>query len=469
VILLLALLATSQAAPERAMPAPLAAGDFVMPAEHTATLSNGVEVRLVENHEVPLWSLRVVVRAGPETDPADKIGLRSVTLSMLDQGAGGLDAAKLAASTKRLGGSVGAGASRDTFWVGASGPTDTFGALLDVWASVLLHPDFPADRWTIQQRQLIENLAAARQDPDAIAGRVQRHLVYGASYVGRLESEAAYAAITAQDQRDWYSRYLDPKNAVILVGGDLSLDAVVDALNARLGGWTRSESSLAETTPTPLPFDHEVIYVVDKPGAAQSVVRTLLPVGDRSDESWWGLYLGNTAFGGAFTARVNMNLREDKGWTYGARCGVDDGAGPSLWNCSTNIQTDKTAPAVSELRREIADVVDSRPITDKEIAFFGSYRVNAFSGQYETPSALLGQLQDIWTYHLPADWVAQYIPRVSAVTPDSANSALRRWLQPSHVSFLIVGDVARIGPDLAKLGLPVVQLDVDGPPLEPKP
>lgn len=468
-MLLLALLATSEAAPERAMPAPLAAGEFVMPEGRAATLRNGVEVRLVENHEVPLWSLRVVVRAGPDSDPADKIGLRSVAMSMLDQGAGGLDAAQLAASAKRLGGSVGAGAGRDTVWVGASGPTENFTKVLDLWADVLLRPTFPADRWAIQQRQLIENLAAARQDPDAIAGRVQRRLVYGDAYYGRLESEAAYTAITPTDLSTWYHESLDPKNAVILVGGDLVLEDVVAALNARLADWRTAHGSAEATAPVTRAFDREVVYVVDKPGAAQSVVRTLLPVTDRTDPTWWGLYLGNTAFGGAFTARVNMNLREDKGWTYGARCGLDDGAGPSLWNCSTNIQTDKTAPAVAELRREIADVVSSRPITDQEIAFFGSYRVNAFAGQYETPAALLGQVQDIWTYHLPSDWLTQYIPRMSAITPDIANEALQRWLQPSRVSFLIVGDVARIGPDLAALGLPVVQLDVDGNPVEPTP
>lgn len=449
----------------RAMPEALPERPFVMPEVQRGTLSNGVEVLVVSNHEVPLWNARVVFRTGPDFDPEGLEGLVDVTFDMMDEGVRGRDAEALAKAAKRLGGGVGAGAGRDAAAVSVWGPTKSLNGLMNLFADVLLRPTFPKKDWSLKQTQRIANLQASMEDPNAIASRVFNKVVWGDGYAGRLNTEAAYAAIRTSDMKKLYKQLVRPDQAVILVGGDITLDRILPELEARLGNWKPGR-----TVPTPAPaapntFGEEVVYVVDKPGTAQATLRAALPVIDRQQAGYMDLFLANTAVGGAFTARVNMNLREDKGWTYGARCGISDSTGPSVFVCSTGVQIDQTVPSLLELRREIVEATADRPVTDDELAYFSSYRVNSFYGAYETPNALLGELQDIWTYRLPGDWLERYVPALQAVTTASANDAFRKHIDTSRIAWFIIGDVATFGDALEATGLRIVKLDRDGNPI----
>lgn len=457
------------AAPEAARverPAPLPERPFKMPEVSSATLSNGIRVQLAPNHEVPLFEVRLLVNMGSWNDPEGKEGLYSVTLDLMDTAAGDRDSQQLARTLNSLGGSVGAGGGLTRGSVSASGLVRNFEPILDVWADVLLRPSFPEDEWTLERSRRIAAVERRKDDPNAIANTVFDKLVYGNAYAGRETSVASYNNISLDDMKALHAEWIRPEHTTILVAGDLDIDTVVAALEARLGSWTsktpaetpRPEVAPADMTPT--------MYFVDKPGAAQSVVQTAILVDGFLAEDRADLMLANTAFGGAFTARVNMNLREDKGYTYGARCGIMYRHGPGVWYCSTSVSTPTTGPSLIEIRKELDEARADRPITDEEIAFFKAFRVNAYPRQFETSGALLGEWANMWTHNLPDDWLERYVPSIQAVETSNANDAFRRWIDPSKMMYVVVGDGEVIRDDLEAFGLPVVELDTTGAPVE---
>ena len=450
----------------RPMPDPLPASPWLMPASQTATLSNGVQVVAVTNREVPLWELRLWLPTGSPDDPAGAEGLLETTFDMMNEGAAGKTASELSRAQQLLGGSVSSGAGRDSAMVAVGGPRRNLEPLLDIWADVVLRPDFPAQDWTLLQDRLVADLKLDAERPTSIAGRVVRKLTWGAQYAGREATEGTYRAITTAQQHEAWQRAVIPDGAVILVGGDLSIDEIVPLLEARLSGWKPTGKAPARPRPTPKEPGAAALYLIDKPGAAQSVLSTVLPMLTPTDPAHYALHMGNTVLGGAFTARINMNLREDKGYTYGARCGLELTRGPEIWSCSASVATNVTAPAFKELRREIEEVLTARPIKDEEISFFRSYRVNSFQGSYETPTSLLDEIVRIRALDLPSDWLERYVPGVEAVGADAANAALQQWLRADRISYVIVGDRARFASELADIGLPIVELDRDGNLLE---
>lgn len=452
-------------APERPRPPALDPRPIVTPPAERGTLSNGIPVIVVTNREVPLFSVRLVARVGVDVDPKGKEGLVGAAFDLLDEGAGGLDRAAIAAAAEKVGGYVSSGAGRDVGQVAVGGPVKHADALLDLWATVIREPDFPTDAWQVAQAKRIADLKARAEDPNAIAGRAIARLTWGDGYAGRLPTEASYAAITPKDLAKLYKKAIAPTDVVLLVGGDVSLADVQPKLEAVLGDW-RPKGRRVAPKAVPTAFPAETVYVIDKPGAAQTVILGAHPVAGRQDPAWWSVSLANTMFGGAFTARVNMNLREDKGWTYGARCGLDDGMGPTIWTCSTSVQADKTVPALAELRRELADTRGTRPFTADELTFFRSFRTSSLYGAFETPDQLLGELQTVWTYRLPDDWIDQTIPKLEAVTLEAAEGAWRAAIDPGRVAWLLVGDVTRWQGELDALGVKVVTLDRDGNPAE---
>lgn len=452
--------------PAREMPAPLPERPFTMPEVQEATLSNGLTVRVVANDEVPLFSAQLLLRTGGVVDPEGKKGLASLTFAMMDEGADGKDAAALAGAVKALGGTLSAGAGLDLASVRVSGPTRNLAGLLDLWADVLLRPDFPEEDWEIVHAKRLKDFDASLSQPNTVASRVMQKLAFDGRYAGRLTTREAYEGITLDDVRSFHDTWVTPDHGMLLVGGDVDLDTLVPLLEARLAEWTPGDSALPEVAADPAPTDAAAIYFVHEEGAQQSVIRSFLPVIHRLDERWFDLYMANTALGGAFTARVNMNLREDKGYTYGARCGFDHGLGDSLWYCGTSVATPVTGPSMTELMREVDEAVSTRPITPEEHEFFTSFRVNAFAGSFETSSDLLGEVADGWAYGLPTDWLERYVPGVLGVTVDSANAALQAYIAPDKVTYVVVGDRDAVLDDLTALGLPVIEVDHDANPVE---
>jgi len=449
----------------RAMPGPLPTPAFALPATETRTLSNGLEVVVATNSEVPLVDVRLVFEVGTWADPADRGGVAEVTFDLLHDGAADLDAEEISRELKKLGSSLYTGAETDTAWVGASGLVRNLGPTLDLWAKVLTEPTFPDSEWTILQKQKIANVKLGKEDPSVVSRQVIYKLLYGDVYRGRIPSEAGYAAITTGDMKAFYKTWVGPTNARLFVGGDVTADEIVPLLEARIGAWKPTVTDAAPTTPAPAAADPSRLYFVHKAGATQSQLRVMLPVGDRTDPDYYAFLMANEVIGGQFTSRVNMNLREAKGYTYGARCFIGMWDGPGVWGCSTSVQTEVTGAALTELKKEITDALGERPVTAEELAYNTSSQVNGFPAGYETTGSVLDEKAAIWRYGLPADWAERYLPGVQAVTVESANAAFAAHVDPSKLVWVVVGDKDVVWDQVHVLGLEVVELDRDGNPV----
>lgn len=457
--------AAEQADPSRAFPEPLPATTFEVPKPTSLQLANGMPVYVVENHEVPLFDVRIVFDVGAFADPEGKEGLAAATFDMLNEGAGDMDASEISRRLRQIGSNVSSGADLDGASVGASGLTKNMEQTLDLFTTILLEPTFPGDDWGVMQKQMVANLEAEDADPTSVALRLHYRVAYGDSYRGRSASPESIGALTTEDMKDFYGKFVGPGNARILVGGDVDPEAVVKALDARLGEW-----NVAVETPRPEPtataFDGSRVYFVDEPGASQSVVRILTPIGTRLDEDYFDFDIANRAFGGAFVARVNMLLREEKGWTYGARTFTYYPHGTGFWGLSTSVRTDATEGTLAEVTRLIQEVLADNPLTEEEVAYMKSSVRNGYPAGFETTGALLSEQVDVQRYGLPSDWTARYLPGIEAVTAEKANAALARSLDPQRLAWFVVGDREQVLEGIRGFGMPVTVLDRDGSVLE---
>lgn len=443
------------------VPAPLETGAFELPTPQRATLDNGIEVVVVENHELPLFELRVVFNTGGWTDPEGQGGLAGASMDMLNEGAGGMDAVEISTATRTLGSSVWTSGGLDTSVVGCSGLTRNLEPTLDLWSTVLLRPDFPATEWDRLTVQYAQSLDEAASNPSSIAWTVTDRALYGEEYAGNDLTHESLETFTVDAMQTWYGQHIVPANAIILVGGDITLDEVVPLLNERLADWADSQG---HTPPARVPatVEQTVIYVVDKPGASQSVVTVSVPVMGRTDDAWYPLYLGNRAWGGSFMARLNMNLREDKGWTYGARSWTTANDAPGVWHASSSIVADSTAPAVNEMLTMLKAVGGEEPLTTDELEYARSGLLNGYAARFETVDYLLDQQKDIWRYGLPDDWSTSWPANIQAVTTEDAQATFQSAVAAAPVMVVVVGDMETQRAPLEALGHPVVELDTHG-------
>jgi len=410
--------------------------------------------------------LSLAFQVGGWSDPEGQYTLANSAFDMLTEGAGELDAAALSTELRRLASRLSSGGGDDGGSISLTTLSRNLGPSLDLMALTLLDPTFSESEWEIKQRSALQNLAAVRSDATKVARRIAANVMFGDVYSGRLSTEEQISSISVEDMRSWWAVNGVAANANLYVSGDVTLDELLPMLEERFGGWEAGEESVApEYTLSDL--SETQIHFVDMPGAAQSVFRLWSSMPNPSADGYESVRLGNQAFGGMFTARLNMNLREDKGYTYGANSWVNWDHGPARWELGTSIRTDATVAAMNEILAELAAVVaDERPLTDNEIERGRSNIIQGFPGRFERASYMLGQLSSMWRYDLPEDWVDGYIARAESVTSDQARDAFSTHIASQPFSAIIVGDWATVGEGLSELGLSIHHLDVDGNTVE---
>ena len=445
----------------RERPASLEPKPFQMPSVERGELSNGLQVLVVNNPEVPLWEVRLVFDVGGFADPPKAAGLASVTFDMLSEGAGELDAGTLSRQATGLGGTVESGGSLVGGQIQASGIRRNLEGILDLWALVVLEPTFPPSEWELMKARRIADYQADSEEPRAIARRGFSKRLYREEYRGHLATEESYAGITIDQIRDFHARVVGPTNARIVAGGDITLEELLPLLEARIGGWAAEVESV-EPAVNPVVPPTPVLYFIDKPGAPQSVINVGGVVGTQSDDDHFALLVANTAFGGAFTGRVNMNLREDKGYSYGVYSSLSYRHGPGYWWCGGSVRADVTLASLVEIRSELNAALGDRPFTADELSYFASYRINRYPGDLETTGAVLDRAVDIWRFGLPEDWPERYVPAVKGVDLESMNTAFQTHIRPENLFWLVVGDKATQLEALRDFDLPIVELDREG-------
>jgi len=446
-------------------PPPLPARSFAPPVAQAGQLSNGIPVLLVENHEVPMVNLRIAFRAGSLTDPQGFEGLADATAAMLTQGAGDLDAKAFSREQRKLGSSVGASAGVDGTVLAVSSLTRNLGPTLDLLKLAWKSPSFPETEWETIRQQMVEGVTWRRTDPNAIANHVLDVVQYGVQYRGRAPTEASLAAVSPRAMKRWAKRWLVPEQAVILVGGDTTLPEILPLLEARFGSIRVKGRNFAPSV-TVHTSTGSTLTLVDKPGATQSVILAARPVGSPTDPDYASLVLANSAIGGMFTSRLNMNLREEKGYTYGVRSSVGWNLAGAQWTLSAPVQSDKTVAALKEILTELGAPANSEPITAAELEEGRGSIVNSYPLKFEEPGWLLGQHEAVWRYSLGPEWIPGYLDRLSAVTPTSTQEAWVKRIGTQGISFVVVGDALTLREQLKSVGLPIRELDVDGKPLQ---
>ncbi len=450
-------------------PPPTEPRPFVLPAVAEGALSNGIRVVVVESHEIPFVWVTLSISASPDQDPVGKEGLAMITLDMLNEGAGAYDAAGLSGALKALGSNLSSSVGSDGASVGIRSLSRNLGATLDLMADVVLKPGFPASEWEILQKQYLASLQTDRSDPSLIAARLLEQRVHGQSYRGRQLTEASVKAIDPAAMRGWYDKELGPARATLLVGGDTTLAQVLPELERRFGGWKGAAGAVEPLGAVP-PVTQNTLFVAHKAGAAQSVIQAEVYVAAPTDADYFPLVVANHVMGGQFASRINLNLREKNGYTYGARSSVAFDRRGARLSVSTSVKTDVTAAAMKELLYELNGPSTGRAFDATEVADATSAIVSARPLRFESPEYLLRQLENISRYNLPSDWVSTYAANVAAVDPPAANDSWsRRMTQDGALRpmvWVIVGDLTKIREPLAGLGFPMVELDVDGAELK---
>jgi zinc protease len=343
---------------------------ITLPKIQKATLQNGLNVWLVEHHELPTVALNLVIQAGGDHDPLSMPGLASMTADMIDEATKTKDALQISEAIESIGASFGTNSSFDGSFMTLSALTKHLDKALAVFSDVLLNPIFSGKDFERIRKQRLTQLIQQRDQPVAIANNAYSHILYGSDHPygnNPSGSEASLKTMTTDDLKKFYSMYYRPNNATLIVVGDLKMDDILAKLNTALADW-KSGDVTPYTVPTPRPVDTMRVYLVDKPGAPQSEVRIGYPALARSTPDYFPALIMNRLLGGQFSSRINLNLREKHGYTYGARSAFNFQKGVGPFTASGGIVTEKTDSSLIEFLYEI-NLMKEKGMTASELEF----------------------------------------------------------------------------------------------------
>jgi zinc protease len=460
--------AFSAAVDRSKMPLPGAVADTAFPAFQTSTLSNGMKVYLVERHDAPQVSVSMVVDTGYPGDPtAIRNGLGGLTANMMDEGTTTRSALQIADEVDRLGGYVGTGGGGEQSVVEFSALTPTVDRVMAIWADVLRNPAFAEGDFARIQAQTVQGIQQQLSNPASIGQRVMSRMLWGDDHpYGRIVSTADISGLKPSDAAAFHKAWYGPNNATLFVVGDTTLAEITPKLEAALAGWGIAPSKATTVANVARPTK-PIVYIVDRPDSVQSTILVGTPQPPRNPAEDTRVSAFNALFGGNFTSRVNMNLREDKGWSYGARSQVSGGRGPRTFMISAPVQTDQTKGALAELRKELTDIVGRKPPTASELDTVRTNTLLGMPSRWETSGAVINSLMDIHQFNLPADYWSNYASTYRAATPAEIEAMAKRIIPDQNHVWVIVGDRAKIEKGIRELNLGEIRIvDVDGNPVQ---
>ena len=435
--------------------------EFSFPQAKEVQLSNGLRVVHASRTSVPTVEMSLVVNAGYVSDHGGIQGLAKMTAEMLDEGTGDRTALEISDEATRLGARIAASASLDTATVSLSSLSENLAESLDLYADVILRPAFPEAELERLKRTQVARIQQEMSEPFTSALRLLPGLVFGPdhAYAAPMTGSGTVASVTEIDRSDvvaFHGSWYRPDNAVLVIVGDVPMKTMRPMLEERFGAWT-GEGDLPEPDIAAVRApDQRTVYVVDKPGALQSVIIAGLPAPPTNNSDEIAIETMNAILGGSFTSRINMNLREDKHWSYGARSALPDARGQRMFLAYAPVQTDKTKESMVEIDRELREILASRPPEDDELVKAQRNRTLRLPGQYETKGAVLGALRSILTYDLPDDYFETYAGKVRALQLADIRRAAAAIVQPDRMVWVVVGDLDKIAAGVRELGFGAV-------------
>ena len=440
---------------------------FQPPAPQRGTLANGMGIITLHKPEIPLVSMGLVVSAGGITDPSDKPGVSDLTAAMLTEGTSNRTRDEISDEMEFLGAELHGGASREYISVTTETLTDHWHAALEIMADVSRNASFPQEEFDRVKSEHLIDLGRISDSPVSIASRAARALQFGQGTIYGHPLSGTVGSVTEINRDDLvghFTAHYGPKACTLIVVGDVTHNDAVAKTEELFGDW-QSKVTPRQNGATAVPNDDTsktTIYLADKPGAAQSVIRAGHLTVARHDSDYFPMNLMNYIFGGQFSARLNMNLRQDKGYSYGYMSSIDWCTGPSSLSAGGSVQTEVTKEAVVETLNEFADVHESRPITEEEFTDAKGGILRGFPAQFETQGQMVQQLTRILAFDLPNDYLQAYPDHIGAVELKDVHRVSKERILADQLKIVIVGDAAVIEPGLKELGLPLVHIDYEG-------
>lgn len=447
---------TAIAVDRTTIPGPGTRRSLSLPPHRRFTLSNGLNVIHVERPELPSVAAVLVVRSGAVADPAQLPGLAALTAAVLPEGAGERDALQVAQSLERFGAQLDVAVAPDATFVRLLTLSSHTKEALALLADVALRPRFAQEEVERQRTRRLVQLRQLLDQPDYLARVAARQALFGEHPYGRptLGTPAGVESARLAEVVTAWVRAFAPSNATMVVVGDVAADELAEVLGDTFGPWV-GEAPQAQPLPVPEP-PPRAITLVDRPGAPQSVITVCLPAPPRTTPHHPALEVLNAALGGQFVSRLNLNLREDKGYTYGARSRFAYRRWAGEWVITTQVETRVTAAALREIVAELEALTGARPLSPEEVEYAANSLINGYPRSFETPSRIARAFAEVALHGLPDDTLERFPGEVTRVSAETMGALAADIVRPSVASIAVVGDRAAIEADLAALGVGAV-------------
>ncbi|HLX85921.1 MAG TPA: pitrilysin family protein [Terriglobales bacterium] len=438
-------------------PEPGTPPELKLPKRQRTTLSNGLKVVLAERHEVPLVNFTLAADAGFASDASTSPGTANLAMQVLTDGTRTRNALQISDELETLGATLRGSSNLDSSFISLSALSSKLDPSLDLFADVVLHPSFPENEVKREQKLALAAIDREQNTPTTLGLRVLPALLYGAGHpygnpLTGSGTKESVAKLTREDLVKFHETWIHPNNSTLIVVGDTTLVELKPKLEKLFAGW-KSGNAPAKDVKTVSVASKSTVYLIDKPGALQSVIFAGVVAPPRANPQEIAIEAMNDSLGGIFGARINMNLREDKHWSYGARTVLRDARSQRPYYVQAPVQTDKTKESLIEVNKELRGITGDRPISGTELAKVQANETLKLPGSRETLDALGQSIVDLVQFGLPDDYYDTYGAKVHALTTSDVNDAAKEVVRPDNMTWVVVGDRAKIEAGVRELNL----------------
>ncbi|MFT7525215.1 MAG: zinc protease [Arenicella sp.] len=431
------------------------------------TLDNGLKVILAKRSAIPVVRMRLMVDSGFAADQNSKPGTANLTMQMLDEGAGDLDALEISTLLAQMGSRIGSSAGLDTSQIAMDTLKENLPQTLDIFSNIILNPTFPPSELERLKAQQLASIAQEKSSPFGLGYRLLPKILYGEkhAYSGPFSgsgNEKSIASMTVEDLKRYHQTWFKANNATLIVVGDISMDDVKPMLNKAFKGM-RNGAVPVKRIDEIAPIKEPIIYLVDRPDSEQSAIMVAKMLPKYGFDGELQLQMMNEVLGASFNSRINMNLREDKGWSYGARSRIQNTQSQRPFIVRAPVQSDKTAESMSEIYKELSSLTSSQPAKPEELARSLDKRTLTLPGRWETASSVEGDIASMVKYNLKDDYWDKYVKELRDITLEQVNNSAKTYITPNNMVWLVVGDRSQIEQNIRNLNIgKVVLIDEEG-------
>ena len=438
-------------------PEPGPAPEASFPDFTTKELPNGLKIFVIEDDRKPTITLRLMVKAGDALD-GDKAGKADFVASLLNRGTTKLDAAAFAKAVDSLGATLEAAAGPDSIGVTTNGLVKFTDPLLELFADAVTHPVFPAEQFAKEQKRTLSSLAALKQNPTALAGRLMNKTLFAGHPYGQITTPESVKAITRDDLAAFHAMWFAPNNASLAIVGDVKAADILPKIEKAFAAWEKKDVPMIKRGGV-TQVKGLTIHLLDRPGSVQSNVIVCRQGPPRNNPDLAEMNVMNSILGGGFSGRLFQNLREKHGYTYGSSSAFGYNKDAGHFQATAETRNDVTAPAVKEILAEMQRMRDETVVAD-ELELQRQYNVGNYLLSLENAGRVATRVQDIEFYGLPADFYKTYAKRMSAVDAPKVAELAKKYLSTEDIAIIVVGEAAQVAPELEKIGT-VIRYDAD--------